>query len=339
MADRNRNSWMGVLIGPAITFLALAVLWKNETRFNFYAAANKTTAVQNPDDAADGQQLSVTGEMDRELTMTGDYVERLTGYLRVSRQAEIYAWDKDKDSDDHVTWRREWMSRVESNSRNNGIHQTLSSKTFLPDSYRVGQLKVQTDKIEFVDATELLDLGQLELVNTKLVREGGFFYLHKSGLASAEVSAPTSGQQLGDERIRYRGIPVPDTATYFGKYQSGQGVADLSNQRTGWVNLLIQDTGVLHHLVAGDRPQALFSMKAYLGRLKWIVRGIGTVASVVGVMILFSSIFGFLYGIPVIGRVAEAGAVLGLPFRKSICACWTWGPCCWDAVLTSPALC
>lgn len=63
-------------------------------------------------------------------------------------------------------------------------------------------------------------------------------------------------------------------------------------------------------MVAGDRPQALASMKAYLGRLKWIVRGIGIVASVVGVMILFSAIFGFLYGIPFIGRVAEAGAFL-----------------------------
>ena len=328
MANNKRNSWAGILIGPAVTFFALVALWKNETRFNFYAAANSTTAVQDIDDASDGQLMSFTGPMDRELTIPGEYVEKLTGYLKVLRQAEIYAWDKHKDSDDRVTWERKWMSSLESNSRNNGIRQTLSSKTFLPDSYQVGKLNVQVDKIEFVDATKRLDLNQLELVKNELVNEGDYFYLRKSGSDSAAVvisdSQPNSaagsisGQQIGDERIRYRGIPVPDTASYFGKYQSGRAVADTSNQRTGWINLMIQDTGVLHHLVAGDREQALSTMKAYFGRLKWIVRVAGTVASVVGILILFSSIFGFLYGIPLIGRVAEAGAflfalVIGIP--------------------------
>ena len=302
MAKNKRNSWMGIFFGPAVTFFALVALWKNETRFNFYAAAERTTPVQNIDDASDGQLLSFTGPMDRSLSMPGDYVEKLTGYLKVDRQAEIYAWDRHEDSDDRVTWRREWMSRLENNSRNSGIRQTLSAKTFMPASYQVGKLNVQADKIEFVNATSQLDLNQLNLVNTRLVKEAGYYYLRKSGAVS--------GQQIGDERVRYRGIPVPSKASYFGKYQSGQAVADTSKQRTGWVNLMIQDTGVLHHLVAGDRPQALSTMKEYFGRLKWIVRGVGTAASVFGVMILFSSIFGFLYAVPIIGRVAEGGSIL-----------------------------
>lgn len=293
---------MGVLIGPAITFFALAALWKNETRFNFFAAANQTPAVESAADATDGQSLSLTGPMDQELTMAGDYVKKLTGYLRVNRSAEIYAWDRDEDSDDHVTWRKEWMSSLESNSRNHGLNQTLSGKEFQPPTYHVGELEIQTEKMEFVDSTEHLNLGQLELVKEGLRKEGNYFYLRKAGVGSGHV--------LGDERVRYTGIPVPATATYFGKYQSGQGVADTSQERTGWINTLIQDSGVLHHLVAGDRTQALASMKAYLGQLKWIVRGIGTVACVVGMLILFSSVFRFLYGIPVIGWIAESGSVL-----------------------------
>jgi len=300
MAKKNRNSWVGVLIGPAIAFFAIVALWKNETRFNFYAAANNTPTVQSTDDATDGQLMSLTGPMDRDLTFRGEYVEQLTGYLRVNRTVEIYAWDRDKDSDDHVTWNREWMSTLENNSRNNGLNQTLSKKVFWPESYQVGQLEVQKEKIEFVDSTQLLDLNKLTLSSEKLVCEGDYFYLSKYG----------SQNTLGNERVQYQGIPVPETATYFGKFESGQGVPDLSQQRTGWINTIIQDSGVLHHLVAGDRAVALASMKAYLGKLKWIVRGIGTAACVVGIMILFSSIFKFLYGIPFIGRVAEAGAFL-----------------------------
>ena len=302
MAKNKENSWAGLLIGPAMVFFALVALWKNETRFNFSAAAEQTTAVQNIDDASDGQVLSFTGPMDRELTMPGDYVEKLTGYLRVNRHAEIYAWDRDTDSDDNVTWERKWMSGLQSNSRNNGFHQTLKAKKFLPASYDVGPLNIQTKDIEFVDATNSLNLNELALKRKDLVKSDRYFYLYKSKTAS--------GHQLGDERISYRGIPVPDTATYFGKYQSGQAVADLSMQRTGWINELIQDTGVLHLLVAGDRPQALATTKSYYGRLKWIVRGIGTVVSVFGVMFLFSSIFGFLYGMGVIGQLAEMGAIL-----------------------------
>lgn len=51
MAKKNRNSWVGVLIGLAIAFFAIVALWKNETRFNFYAAANNTPTVQSTDDA------------------------------------------------------------------------------------------------------------------------------------------------------------------------------------------------------------------------------------------------------------------------------------------------
>ena len=78
---------MGILIGPAITFFAVVALWKNETRFNFYAAANRTPVVEAIGNATDGQQLSLTGAMDPELTMAGEYVEKLTGYLRVNRSA------------------------------------------------------------------------------------------------------------------------------------------------------------------------------------------------------------------------------------------------------------
>lgn len=306
---KKKNSWIGILIGPAITFFALAAIWKNETRFDFHKAAAKTPVVDSLDQAIDGEDFSYTDQMDTGLQIQGDYVEHFTGFLRVDRSAKIYCWDRDEDSDNRVTWKRRWMSSVQSNSRNSGIRQTLSSKQFMPSQYEVGPLTVETEKIEFVDSTADIAPAKLALQPKyqKLRPEGEYFYLRKG-----------TSDQIGDERISYTGIPVPATATYFGKFSGGRAVADTSQQRTGWINMLIQDTGILHHVVAGDRQTALATMKAYIGWLKWVVRLSGAAASVLGVYILCATIFGFLFHIPVIGRVAEAGSFLvalaiGLP--------------------------
>ena len=76
------------------------------------------------------------------------------------------------------------------------------------------------------------------------------------------------------------------------------------------VDSMIQNTGVLHHLVAGERDVALRTMKRHIQRLKWIIRGIGTVVVVFGFIFLFASIVRFLYAIPFLGRIAETGAFL-----------------------------
>lgn len=308
MEKEERSRWTGIIIGPMMAIFAVMALWKNEARFDFHKAARRTTAIQSPADANAGQLISHTGPMDQDLSIEGEYVESFTGYLMVRRHAEIYAWDKDEDSDDHVTWDMQWMSHLENNSRNQGIHQQLSSQRFLPDDYAVGALPVQSELIEFVDWEDDIPVSSLMLTHEKLKPEQDFFYLRKGG-----------GDQLGDERVSYDGIPVPAIATYFGKYQSGQGVADQSHRRTGWINAAIQDSGILHYIVGGDRDEALDKMKRYIALVKWIVRGVGTAVLVMGLFIFFSTIFGFLIAIPVIGRIAEAGSFLlalaiGIPF-------------------------
>lgn len=298
-SERSKNRWAGIFIGPALVVFSLMAIWKNETRFDFHRAAAKTQPMSSLAGASPGQVVSYTGPMDQNLTMSGEYVESFSGYLYVQRTAQIYAWDRDKDSDGHVKWNLRWMNHVESNNRNQGVRQELSSRRFQPSSYQVGDLSVTVQELQFVDASQYIPSEQLEIRREGLVGKDSYLYLYKN-----------ESQGLGDERVHYQAIPVPATATYFGKLESGQGVPDTTHQRTGFINGIIQDTGILHHLVAGDRPIALATMKAYLGRLKWIVRGIASSTVVLGLLILFSTIVGWLYHIPVIGRVVEAGAFI-----------------------------
>lgn len=97
------------------------------------------------------------------------------------------------------------------------------------------------------------------------------------------------------------------------------------------INGIIKNTGILHHIVAGDRETALATMKSHIQRLKWIVRGAGTVTMVFGFIFFFASFARFLYVIPIIGRIAETGVfilaiVLGLPLAfMTIVAGWLVG--------------
>ena len=173
------------------------------------------------------------------------------------------------------------MSRIDSNSRNRGLRQQLQSGRLLPNSYLIDDFEITADKIAFVDGFgAIAPPGNRTAlpVSKRLVREANYLMLRKN-----------RGGKLGDERISYRGLRVPPTATWFGKYSSGKGMAHDENQRDGFINQMIRDTGVLHHLVVGDRSEALATTRQHLTRLKWLVRAAGTFATYLGLSLIHIS--------------------------------------------------
>ena len=151
-SSKKKSKAGGIIVGPIFVFLGLSALWKNETRFDYHKAAAKTTAGASLETMVPSANHSYTGRMNEELSLPGKYIKTFTGYWIVKRAAEIYAWDRDEDSDGDVTWSRRWMSSVESNSRNRDLRQELQSGRLLPQSYEVEDLEVSSDKIEFVDS-------------------------------------------------------------------------------------------------------------------------------------------------------------------------------------------
>jgi hypothetical protein len=300
---REKNTWAAIIIGPAIIGGSVLALWKNEHRFDYHKAAASTEPAAEVRGLNVDQVFSYTGGMDQGLTMQGQYVESFTGYLTVKRSAEIYAWHESEDDDGGTDWDRRWMNSVENNSRNGGINQQLSSNRFIPRTFQTGDLEINTDRVEFVDRFESITPSDLDLSSKgreqDLELRENYFYLAKG-----------KSDNLGDERLSYRALPVPSTATYFGKYGGSQAVAHQAEVREGFISSIIKDTGVLHHLVAGERAVALSTMKAHIRRLKMIVRGVGLVVNVLGWAILFSFFTRFLVHIPVIGELMQWGAFL-----------------------------
>lgn len=299
--SRKKNT--SLICGPLMVCVALVALWKNETRFDYARAAESTKPIIGLNESQKGDLISLTGTMDPELSFPGRYVEEFTGNMVVWRDAEIYAWDEDSDDDGNTTWSMRWMDQLERNRRNREVVQRLSSTKFLPERFVVGDLRVNTDLVEFVDPIKVIDAQTLTLSNVgnglNLRLQQGDFYLNKG-----------ASRRLGDERVHYRGVRVPETATYFGKFDGERGIADVENQRTGFIAKWIRDSGVLHHIVAGDREVAIASMKSHIWRLKMMVRAAGTAAVTFGFFMFMSKIVGFLFHIPVIGSIAHSGVFL-----------------------------
>lgn len=303
MASNENQRWPGMLMGPALVLLTLPVLWQNETRYDFYRAASATKAVDSFDDVAPGSLISWTAPMDTELSFPGEYVDGFKGFLTVAREAEIYCWHNDAPYSRNSQTELKWRPSIEDGSMNYGVKQQCESRNFFPLQYHVGELPIQISSIEFVDSYDTIRPSDLRLtqVGTQLhlAPRNRYFHLAKN-----------RSDGLGDERVLYTGIPVPPVATYFGKYESGQGVADQSHQRSGFVYRMIQDSGTLHYIVAGDRATALATMKSHLLHLKWFVRGFGTASIIGGFTMLFYSITGVLYHLPLIGPIARWGSFL-----------------------------
>ena len=301
---KKRNPFAALLLGPALGFVAVAALWHNEGRFDYYKAAKATTPIETLGSEPEETTVSITGWMDQGLTLDGDYVDSFRGYLTVRRSAQIYSWTKRTDSDGGTQWSLGWNSHVESNSRNHGVHQRLGSRTIQLDEYLVGDWTVDGDRLDFVDSREAISPVELTLSvdgeELELKPETDYFFLRKG-----------ASRNLGDERVGYSGIPVPNPATYFGGLRDDRGVAHVAEIKEGWVHQLIGDTGLLHHLAGGDREVALETVKADLIRLKWLVRVLGTLGAIVAYMIFFSGFFGILLYVPVVRRVAELGIMIG----------------------------
>ncbi len=286
-----------IIVGLVMLGGSIAALWQNEHRFDYYKAASDTAVVEQVSRLKSDDIFSYTGDMDQRLVLDGEFVQEFTGYLKIQRRAEIYAWERDED-DDGVSWSKKWMSSLEGNSRNSGLRKELSSSTFKPNVYQVGKIEVESGEIQFVDDEEFISPRRLQLtdegIKKSLAIRGNYYYHYKG-------RGPT-GTKLGDERLSFSAIPVPSTATYFGKWGGQNAVKHQAEIKDGFISAIISDKGILHHLVAGERTTALETIKNHIKKLKKLVRIVGLIVASVGGSLFFSGLTKFILYIPVLGN-------------------------------------
>ena len=300
MARKSRN--LDLLVGPVLVCAGLLALWENEGRFDYHRAAVESFATVSPLEPTEKETASFTGTL-APFALQGRYVKDLEGYLFLEEEAEIYSWHRSEDDDGHVTWRSGWYDSVESNSRNSGLVQRLSSGEWRAERYPLTPMEVSGKSLHFVDETLVISPDTVTL--SKQAQDLGLrvresvLYLGQGG-----------GTQIGDERIRLSGVSQADTVTYFGDIREGVGVVKQFEFRQTWVSGLIGNDGMLHHLVNGNREVALQTMKAHIQKLRWMVRLGGTLGVMIGIGLFCRRLLHFFIGVPLLGAVVEAGVAI-----------------------------
>jgi tellurite resistance protein len=319
MANKRDSLIAKILAPPIIVYFGIMMLWENEGRFDYAKAAHETTVITSPSNAPSNKTVSMTGNLDTEIPISGEYVEQFMGYHVVSRRAEIYAWERNEDSEGRVSWDKEWMDYLENNNRNRKLNlkKTLHSTSLYPPKYQLEDLTVIPARIHFVDDYSSISIDNLTLSETgrSFGLKNNYNYLYKS--INNEVTT-----QLGDERLSYSGVRNASPATYFGLLKNGTATGKKfkigNNPKISFQNFsfelpihdMIKNDGILHHIVNGEREQALKTMKSHITWLKWKIRGAGTLAIILGIFLFFSYFVNLLYRIPLLGDMIQAGVLL-----------------------------
>ncbi|MCC6881710.1 MAG: hypothetical protein IT576_06135, partial [Verrucomicrobiales bacterium] len=291
-------------LGPGLIVAATLGLWYNEGRFDYFEAGQKADIIHSPVEAPPREPICLSGRL-KECVVNGKYVARFEGYYAVSEIAEIFSWKRSSSRKKGTKWYLGWHSSLQSNERNTGLKRQLSGGTLRPKFYQIDGLLVRPEKLHFVNDSIAIETGSLPLSEKAkplgLSYHEGAWYLRNH---------PGSEAKLGDERIRYQGIPATESATYFGAIERSEAVGKQFEIEQSYVSKWIHNDGFLHYLVNGSREEALHSLKSHLTRITWIVRSIGSILLIVGFLIFFSSFLQFLIAIPFLGNLVEAGVLI-----------------------------
>jgi hypothetical protein len=295
-------------MGILLVLVGVLFFWANENRFDYYDAA-KNAKVIGFWNEHDNELIALTGKLDMTIPVTGEYVEQFGSFYRVWREAEIFIWTR---WGENGQLRKEWSKDLDDSSgffeedRNSGLVRSLSKHGFFsPTQYIVGDLKIPTAAgdpptsttfwqairvlnaqqkkplIQFIDQQAPIRVRTLTLsekgISKGLTKYGNHFYLRKSN---------KTGDSIGDERISYVGIPQTEVATYFGQISNGQGIGQQLEPKRGMITKFLSDTGYLHHLVNGDREDALRKMEERLSGSKLRVRVGSSIVVLLGVCVI-----------------------------------------------------
>jgi hypothetical protein len=321
------GSVFGILLGPVFIILAVGLLWWNEGRavqaiVGLGAAATSTVELQkiDPAQANEGKLVHVVGQATAKASVVDpDLAVNFPDQVAVARKAEMYQWQEKSQSSTTnnlggsqtttttYTYSQVWSETPIDSSAfhhpeghaNPGM--PLHSQLYAASDARLGGFALDSATLK------QLDLGQTVTPDAP----GGWT---KSGeqLFKGDPAAP----KTGDLRVSYLALPAGSTVSVLAE-QSQDGFAPFTTPN-----------GYTIYLAAtGNQPTAvmLANKRHSESIVTWILRGIGTLAMVIGFAMFLGPFSTMASVIPFLGGLVRGAAffvafVIGVPLSLVVIA-------------------
>jgi len=333
VAEVTYSSWfdrIGKSVGGVLG--SFAFLYWNEGSLDLskYAKTAVDVKADITAEGADGKLVDISGKVDSDETL-GDDLFLLPGkYLTYNRTAQVYAWVEEKETTTRkdavgggetttttYKYKKEWVSRATrsedfnqrevqdwesrysvriDNSR--AEKQNFESKSDRVSSVRMGKYTMSTSGLSLPGQSILSPLDDTtvkmkDIGGFKPGIEGSTIYLRKNG---------SSSDNVGDERLTYSVLKSGFDGTAFGKL-AGSELQSYTVKGQGGDAL--KHKGVLFHIFAGDKDQAVATLHSEYSMMLWIFRIIGFLAMWIGAMLVLDPLSTVLDIVGVIGSVSR----------------------------------
>lgn len=323
----------GVVLGFGLFIGSFAVLYMNEGRLDLSTVAKKAIDVEATAAApadAQGKLVDIAGTFTIKENLTEGLFLKPSNYVSFSRSTEVYAWVEDVQTEtkkDAVgggettikkySYKKDWVSKAQAASsfntngrrqfeRNNSvdIDNSPAMSRLVADMNKTvsmlytGNYSMSTEGLSLpggksVDDPAALDLEALE-GDAKTEFSDGYVYIRKN--------ADETGDQIGDERVRYTVLLSDFTGTAFGKLK-GTTLTPFLAKGEGADALKSKET--LYRVFDTDKDGAVETLHAEFVFWTWILRLVGFLMMFIGLTMILDPISTVLDIVGFLGSVSR----------------------------------
>lgn len=295
----------GVVIGIILFLASFVVLWWNEGRVDLSKVAETSIAVNadTVESAANGQFISVTGELTSDESVGDPQFLRAGPYLLLERRAEMYSWKEEKSTkttkkvgggkrtETTYSYSKEWSERPDNSSsfkkpeEHTNPSPSVKSQSFRVRQATVGAYRFDPQSVTFPKPSSVPITADNVVSSDDARLSGDYIFIGAGSLQNP---------QIGDTRISFGAVESGTTATLFGTL-NGNSVEPY----------FYKGSKTLYRAIAGPREAAIAKMASEHRITTWILRAIGFLMMWIGLNLFFAPINVVLDVIPMLGGVSR----------------------------------
>lgn len=305
LGQRTANSVGAALMGVVMFFGSFGLLYWNEGRTDLSSVAVNAVRLdpQTVSSEAEGQLVSVTGEVASDAAIGDDLFLAEGSYLLVERNVEMYAWVEETEEETSTNvggsetttttynYVKEWTANPKQESEfeypegHENPELTIESDAWTVNEFKVGEYAVDGG----VDMPAASDLSLTEeivsLSSGADLANSSYIFLGNGTLANP---------QLGDVRVSYTVLEPGFTGTVMGELQDGtiKNYTDVEGNS-------------IWRLFTGSHDEAIATLHNEFVVMTWILRLVGFFLMWFGLMSVFGPLATLLDILPVFGSTTR----------------------------------